>query len=53
LDHFIKKEKSLELNQELKTNLIENLSQNDFCKENTEESLTEKKSLFSMKLKKE
>ena len=53
LDHFIQKEKSLELNQELKTNLIENLSQNDFCKENTEESLTEKKSLFSMKLKKE
>jgi hypothetical protein len=30
LEHFIQKEKSLELNQELKTNLIENLSQNDF-----------------------
>ena len=51
LDHFIQKEESLELNQELKTNLIENLSQNDFCKENTEESLTEKKKSFFNEIK--
>ena len=43
-DHFINKEKSLELNQELKTNIIENLSENDFGKEIKEEQEQKQKS---------
>ena len=50
LDHFIQKENSLNLNQDLKTNLIENLSQNDFGKEVAEES-TDKPKTFINEIK--
>ena len=39
-------DQNLNLNQDLKTNLIENLSQNDFGKEITEESIKKQKTFF-------
>ena len=46
LEHFVKQEKNLNLNQELKTNLIQNLCENDFTKENNEELESSQKSIF-------
>jgi len=50
LDNFIQKEKCLELNQDLKTNLIENLSQSDFCKEVRNQLISKKHFLMKLKM---